>query len=287
MLDRLQELKSLAGNTEVIPIHHSAQDPFITAIRTAQNYIDKVRHNSTEIKKLKDNFNKSTKSEQEVEINKSLRLLLTENNNELGKVRDIIEGLAKSVEESKHNPADVTARMKITMHATLVKQFQEALGESEQAQEAFDLAVRSKTGNQLRMMDENISDEMIERCIDDPKQAQVIVQSKLIGAHGDVLRMVNDIEDRLKDIKILEENITSMHKMFLDLAALVHAQGELLNSVEKHVDKAGEYVKQGEKALVEAKKHQEATRNRKCCILIIVLILLVVIVVPTATATSL
>ena len=128
---------------------------------------------------------------------------------------------------------------------------------------------------------------MIEKCIDDPKQAQMIVQNKLIGAHGDVLRMVNDIEDRLRDIKILEENITSMHKMFLDLAALVHAQGELLNSVEKHVDKAGEYVKQGEKALVEAKKLQESTRNRKCCILIIVLILMIVIVVPSATATSL
>ena len=287
MLDRLQELKSLAGNTESIPISNSSPDPFITAIRTAQNYIDKVRHNTEEIKKLKDSFNKSTKSEQEVEINKNLRVLLQENTNELGKVRDIIEGLAKSAEEAKSNPADVTARMKITMHATLVKQFQEALGESEQAQEAYDVAVRSKTGNQLRMMDENISDEMIEKCIDDPKQAQMIVQNKLIGAHGDVLRMVNDIEDRLRDIKILEENITSMHKMFLDLAALVHAQGELLNSVEKHVDKAGEYVKQGEKALVEAKKLQESTRNRKCCILIIVLILMIVIIVPSATATSL
>ena len=287
MLDRLQELKSLAGNTESIPISNHSQDPFITAIRTAQNYIDKVRHNSEEIKKLKDNYNKSTKSEQEVEINKNLRILLVENTNELGKVRDIIEGLAKAAEEAKGNPADVTARMKITMHATLVKQFQEALGESEQAQEAYDVAVRSKTGNQLRMMDENISDEMIEKCIDDPKQAQMIVQNKLIGAHGDVLRMVNDIEDRLRDIKILEENITSMHKMFLDLAALVHAQGELLNSVEKHVDKAGEYVKQGEKALVEAKKLQESTRNRKCCILIIVLILMIVIIVPSATATSL
>lgn len=287
MLDRLQELKSLAGNTESIPIPIASADTFLTTIRTAQVSIDKVRRNTEEIKKLKDTFNRSTTSEQEQEINNSLRGILTENTCELGKVRDIIESLKPLVEEAKSNSSDVSGRMRTTMHATLVKQFQEALGDSEQAQEAFNLAARNKTGNQLRMMDENISDDVIEQCIDDPSKAQMIVQQKMLGAHTDVIRMVNDIEDRLKDIRILEENIMSMHQMFLDLAALVHSQGELLNSIEKHVDKAADYVKQGEKALVEAKKLQESTRNRKCCILIIVLILMVIIVVPSATATSL
>ena len=287
MLDRLQELKSLAGNSESIPIEISNQDPFITVIRTAQTYIDKVRRKTDEIKKLKDSFNRSTTSEQELEINNKLRDLVVENTTELSKIRDSIEGLAKSVDEAKSNSGDVSARMKITMHATLVKQFQDALGESEQAQEAFNLAARNKTSNQLRMMDENISDDMIEKCIDDPRQAQLIVQSKMIGAHTDVIKMVHDIEDRLKDIKILEENIISMHQMFLDLAALVHAQGELLNSIENHVDKAADYIKEGEKALVEAKKLQEQTRSRKCCIFIIVLVLMVVIIVPATTATTL
>ena len=49
MLDRLQELKSLAGNSESIPIEISNQDPFITVIRTAQTYIDKVRR-KTDVK---------------------------------------------------------------------------------------------------------------------------------------------------------------------------------------------------------------------------------------------
>ena len=165
MLDRLQELKSLAGNSEAIPIVSTNQDPFLKAIRTAQISIDKVKHNTSEIKKLKDAFNRSTKSEQELEINNNLRLLLGENTIELGKVRDIIESLVKVVDEAKGNSGDVTSRMKITMHATLVKQFQEALGNSEEAQELFNIAARNKTSNQLRMMDENISEEMIEKCM--------------------------------------------------------------------------------------------------------------------------
>ena len=149
MLDRLADLKSLAGNCEVIPISAQAQDPFIKAIRTAQSHIDKVRHNTEQIKKLKESLNRSTTDEQEVKIKDSLRGILTENTSELGKVRDIIEELAKSVDEAKNNSGEVAARMKITMHATLVKQFQEALGELEQAQELFNLAARNKTGDKL------------------------------------------------------------------------------------------------------------------------------------------
>ena len=45
----------------------------------------------------------------------------------------------------------------------------------------------------------------------------------MVGAHSDVIRMAKDIEDRLEDIKALEENINILHRLFLDLAALVHA----------------------------------------------------------------
>ena len=284
MLDRLADLKSLAGNCEVIPISAQAQDPFIKAIRTAQSHIDKVRHNTEEIKKLKESLNRSTSDEQEVKIKDSLRGILTENTSELGKVRDIIEELAKSVDEAKNNSGEVAARMKITMHATLVKQFQEALGELEQAQELFNLAARNKTGDKLRMMaDKGISDEAIDQCIDDPQQTQLIAQNYMMG-HTDTIKKVEEIKDRVNDIKILEENIMSMHKLFLDLAALVHAQGELLNSVENHVDKASDYIKQGEKALVEAKKLQESTRSRKCCVIIICLVIVIIaVVVPLST----
>ena len=178
----------------------------------------------------------------------------------------------------------MAARMKITMHATLVKQFQEALGELEQAQELFNLAARNKTGDKLRMMaDKGISDEAIDQCIDDPQQTQLIAQNYMMG-HTDTIKKVEEIKDRVNDIKILEENIMSMHKLFLDLAALVHAQGELLNSVENHVDKASDYIKQGEKALVEAKKLQESTRSRKCCVIIICLVIVIIaVVVPLST----
>jgi len=51
-----------------------------------------------------------------------------------------------------------------------------------------------------------------------------------------------------------------MHQMFLDLAVLVHHQGEMLDTIEKHVDTAVNYVERAGKALEAAKEHQKSAR---------------------------
>ncbi|CAG9315853.1 unnamed protein product [Blepharisma stoltei] len=293
MIDRLQELKGASNNPSheiLLSDPQPASGPnmqFMIQIRKAQKSIERVRSNTEQIRILKDEFNQCTQPDQEAKINKKLKELIDVNNGELNTVRDIAETLAKTIEDGRGTSSDTETRMRSTMHATLIKQFQQALGEGEKAQNIFTEAARNKTANQLRMVDENISDEVIEQCLEDPRQAQMMVEKKMIGAHSDIIQMVNSIESRLEDIKMLEQNINIMHRMFLDLAALVHSQGELLNSVEKHVDNASDYVKQAEKALEGAKSHQERARWKKCCILVAVLIIALVIVIPTVATKTL
>ena len=68
--------------------------------------------------------------------------------------------------------------------------------------------------------------------------------------------------------------------MFLDLAALVHEQGILLNSVEQHVDTADVYVQQAEGNLVKAEEHQRSARWKYCILMVILLIVIVAILAP-------
>ena len=161
-----------------------------------------------------------------------------------------------------------------------MKQFQNTIAESEKAQNTFNDYAKVKISEQLRMIDERIDDETIENCIKNPKLAQEIVESQLIGGHTEVITMVNRIEDRLEDIKMLQENIVIMHKMFLDLANLVENQGELLNSIEAHVDLARDYVMQGTQAIEKAEVQFKRARSKKCCVLIIVLVVGLIIAVP-------
>mmetsp|Transcript_2802 Transcript_2802/g.4347 ORF Transcript_2802/g.4347 Transcript_2802/m.4347 type:complete len:288 (-) Transcript_2802:678-1541(-) len=286
MIDRFQEFKILVKQPSHEVDLQAQSHPFMLRIKEAQKAIERVNKNSQQIKHLESEFNKSATPEQELNFNKQMKQIVQTNKQDLNSVRDTVESLGKELEEEKTKQGEVECRMHVTMHATLAKQFQEALRSSEKAQDNYYQAVRKKTANQLRMVDENIPEEVIEQCMENPQQAQQIVNSKMMGAHTEIIRMVHSIEERLEDIKMLEQNVNIMHRMFLDLAALVHSQGEILNSIEKHVDNATNYVEKGVNALEEAKKHQQSSRWKKCCLLVVLLVILLVIVIPTISLTA-
>ena len=230
------------------------------------------------MKILKKQYSKTASIEEEANLKQKLRQIVNQNNNDLNKIREITEIVNGTIEEGK---LDVTnKRMMETSLATLMKHFADAVAESELAQNEFSDYSKMKIVGQLKMVDENIDDETIEQCIDNPKLAQNLVNKELIGVHSDVLSMVHSIEDRLEDIKMLEENIMTMHRMFLDLSALVHGQGEILNSIEKHVDAALDYVKTGTEQIQQAEIQLKAARSKKCCVLVIILIIGTIIAMP-------
>jgi t-SNARE complex subunit (syntaxin) len=68
--------------------------------------------------------------------------------------------------------------------------------------------------------------------------------------------------------------------MFLDLAALVHEQGNILNSVEQHVDKADVYVEQAKVNTEIADRHGQNARWKYCILMVILLIVIVAILAP-------
>lgn len=77
----------------------------------------------------------------------------------------------------------------------------------------------------------------------------------------------------------------SLPQIFLDMAVLVEAQGELLDNIEAQVARSVGYVQAGTNHLQAAKQHQRSKRKWMCCGLItgIIVILIVVLVVIGTT----
>ena len=69
------------------------------------------------------------------------------------------------------------------------------------------------------------------------------------------------IENRHKDIIRLEQSIQELHQLFLDLAILVEAQGELIDQIEYNVSQAASYTKDAVKQLADANKYQKRSRK--------------------------
>jgi hypothetical protein len=134
------------------------------------------------------------------------------NNLLLHEIRATIESQAAQINQEEPHAEKKPAenRMKETMLATIVKQFQDVLADTEKAQTEFSEAVKRKIGKQVRIskiysVDQNATEEEVERCVEDPRQLDMKVKKELMGGNEEMVEMVENIRDKYKDIKVLEQ----------------------------------------------------------------------------------
>ncbi len=68
--------------------------------------------------------------------------------------------------------------------------------------------------------------------------------------------------------------------MFIELAALVALQGEIIDNIEVNISTAKNDVLVAEEDILKSKKNLQSARKKKCCVVIIVVAILIVIVFP-------
>ena len=60
-----------------------------------------------------------------------------------------------------------------------------------------------------------------------------------------------------------------VNQIFKDLSLMVHEQGDMIDNIECNVEDAHDRVEEGNKQLVQARKHQViATADIFCCLII-------------------
>ena len=67
-------------------------------------------------------------------------------------------------------------------------------------------------------------------------QAETIFQRAILEqGRGRVLDTLAEIQERNRAVKDLEASLLELHQIFLDMAVLVEAQGEMLDNIEQQV----------------------------------------------------
>jgi syntaxin 1B/2/3 len=97
--------------------------------------------------------------------------------------------------------------------------------------------------------------------------------------------MIREIHDRHDAVKDIQKNLLELHQIFMDMAVLVEAQGEQLNSIEQQVNKSSSFVQRGTGQLEIAKRHQRNKRKWMCICVILLIILILIILLPILVAT--
>ncbi|XP_068199249.1 syntaxin-7 [Antennarius striatus] len=100
------------------------------------------------------------------------------------------------------------------------------------------------------------------------------MQAQAEAITEDDLRLILERESAIKQ---LEADIVDINDIFKDLGMMVHEQGDMIDSIEAHVENADVKVQRGTQQLSRAAEHQRSSR-KKICILVIVVVIIGVVV---------
>uniref|UniRef100_A0A803NF40 t-SNARE coiled-coil homology domain-containing protein n=1 Tax=Chenopodium quinoa TaxID=63459 RepID=A0A803NF40_CHEQI len=121
---------------------------------------------------------------------------------------------------------------------------------------------------------EKADETMIENLIESGESENFLQKAIQDQGRGQILDTISELQDRHDAVKEIEKNLIELHQVFLDMAALVEAQGQQLNNIESHVAHASSFVRRGTDELVEARGQQKSSRKWYCIAIVVGIVLI-------------
>ncbi|KAK9058742.1 hypothetical protein SSX86_023584 [Deinandra increscens subsp. villosa] len=121
--------------------------------------------------------------------------------------------------------------------------------------------------------------QTIDRLIETGDSEQIFQKAIQEHGRGQVLDTLAEIQERHDAVREVERKLLELQQIFMDMAVLVDAQGEMLDNIETQVSNAVDHVQDGNKALYKAKSLQKNSRKWMCIAILILLIIVAVVVV--------
>ncbi|KAE8715167.1 SYP124 protein [Hibiscus syriacus] len=123
-------------------------------------------------------------------------------------------------------------------------------------------------------------EDTIENLISSGESESFLQRAIQEQGRGQIMDTISEIQERHDAVKEIEKNLLELHQIFLDMAALVEAQGHQLNDIESNVAHASSFVRRGTEQLQEAREQQKSSRKWTCYAIIAAIILIIVILLP-------
>ena len=268
-------------------------DPFFTRLEDIINHIDEIATNNKKIESLQQaiwiGVNQLKVEEDRIQLDK-----ITSKNRSLGiKIRNFLKHEQNEIngKERQLLGLEVDESNVEEIHAIGLKRTQVAAQSRRfyHEWEKFDI---NKTRwrdirheymrKQCKIISAEVTDEEINTFLDEGNQSlnfSILVSNE--KATQFMKERLTELEKRRDDFWNLEKAIEEIRDLFVEMADLVHHQGEMINNIERNVDISVGYVEKGTKELEEAVIIQRDTRKHQiiCISIIIVVIFILVIIV--------
>lgn len=127
---------------------------------------------------------------------------------------------------------------------------------------------------------EKASEDTIETLISSGESESFLQKAIQEQGRGQIMDTISEMQERHDAVKEIEKNLIELHQIFMDMAALVEAQGHQLNDIESHVMHASSFVRRGTENLQVAKEQQKKSRKWTCIAIILGIVLIILLLIP-------
>jgi syntaxin 1B/2/3 len=169
-----------------------------------------------------------------------------------------------------------TGQLRRNIHQMIGVPFSAALTDFRLAADAYSCAVHEEQRQKLHRAGV-LDEKKIERIVETGQTQQVL--NRLISE--DVSDVLDELEQRHDAILDLERNVRETQTAFQDLAHVVNLQQVSVDTIERHVHNAQDYVDRGATNLDKGEQDDKTNRKCMCAILSVIITVLVVVLLPT------
>ena len=182
--------------------------------------------------------------------------------NRLKRLKDDNEEMRKSLPEGQVSSVYV---LRNNQTSFLSKRFCTMIERHHEAQREHKKSYLDRVTRQAKIAHPDITTQELNDIIetgdvDKLFKEQLLEQSK----HAQASAALIFIQQQHNDILELQKSLVELHQMFIDMATIVEAQGELFDRIEDHIEQTAIYTAAALKELEKAEEAKIASRKR-CC----------------------
>ncbi|XP_058092737.1 syntaxin-132-like [Magnolia sinica] len=255
---------------------------FFKQVRDVEKLMDKL---AKHLENLQD-ANKESKSVTKASAMKAIKRRMEKDVDEVGKITRNIKTKLEEIDKDNLNNRQKPGcgkgtgvdRSRTAMTNALKKKLKDRMTDFQTLRQNIQDEYREVVERRVFTVTGTKPDEKtIDLLIETGNSEQIFHKAIQEMGRGQVLDTVEEIQERHDAVMEIEKKLLELHQVFLDMAVLVEAQGEVLDNIEIQVTNAVDHVQLGTDALKTAKSLQK--KSRKCMMIAIILLLVIALII--------
>lgn len=271
------ELPSTGEETTTAAQQQQFMSDFFDEVNEIKQAMNNIRNHMKQIDECYSQSLVATNINEQQKASEQLERLIDSANFEASKVRNKLKEMDSETKGLKNAEGSAEWRVRSNMHGSLTRKFLELMAEYQELQTKYKNKYKDRVERQIKMVKPEATEADIEQVLESGTANQIFAEQILDKRHSQAKDALAYVENRHRDIIKLEQSIQELHRLFLDMAILVEAQGELIDQIEYNVSQSVNYTKIGLQELRNANKYARRSRKKMCCLIIILLVFVVLI----------